>query len=155
MKMKRTNFYYPQPMLDALKTMSLETGVPVSELIRRAVSMFINAPDSQVKSAIDLLESRHYEVIEGNFYDSMQADQERQKSELSRAVAIANENYATAIEVMGPFARFLNGHLESADDSVVVFGNGSEFITVRQLRDVEATVSSGKSFLASNRRGEK
>lgn len=41
MKMKRTNFYYPQPMLDALKKRSDESGVPVSEIIRQAVSIHI------------------------------------------------------------------------------------------------------------------
>lgn len=41
MKMKRTNFYYPQPMLDALKTMSDESGIPVSEIIRQAVGLHI------------------------------------------------------------------------------------------------------------------
>ncbi len=39
--MKRTNFYYPQPMLDALKKRSIETGIPVSELIRTAVAEFL------------------------------------------------------------------------------------------------------------------
>ena len=42
MKMKRTNFYYPQQMLDALKKLSGETGIPVSELIRTAVAEFLN-----------------------------------------------------------------------------------------------------------------
>ena len=41
MKMKRTNFYYPQPMLDALKAWSDESGVPVSEIIRQAVGLHI------------------------------------------------------------------------------------------------------------------
>lgn len=40
--MKRTNFYYPQPMLDALKERSDETGIPVSELIRTAVAEFLS-----------------------------------------------------------------------------------------------------------------
>lgn len=43
MKMKRTNFYYPQPMLDALKKRSIETGIPVSELIRTAVAEFLTS----------------------------------------------------------------------------------------------------------------
>lgn len=41
MKMKRTNFYYPQPMLDAVKVVSNETGIPVSELIRTAIAEFL------------------------------------------------------------------------------------------------------------------
>ncbi|KAA0089379.1 ribbon-helix-helix domain-containing protein [Paraburkholderia sp. T12-10] len=35
--MKRTNFYFPVPMLDRLKRSSEITGMPVSEFIRRAV----------------------------------------------------------------------------------------------------------------------
>jgi len=37
MKMKRTNFYYPTTMLARLKAAKAKTGVPVSEIIRRAV----------------------------------------------------------------------------------------------------------------------
>lgn len=40
-KMKRTNFYYPEPMLDALKVISGSTGVPVSEHIRSAVDKYL------------------------------------------------------------------------------------------------------------------
>jgi predicted DNA-binding protein len=36
-KMKRTNFYFPQTMLDRLKMASETTGMPVSEFIRRAI----------------------------------------------------------------------------------------------------------------------
>ena len=35
--MKRTNFYFPEQMLARLKLASAESGVPVSEIIRRAV----------------------------------------------------------------------------------------------------------------------
>jgi len=35
--MKRTNFYFPIPMLDRLAAAKMLTGVPVSEIIRRAV----------------------------------------------------------------------------------------------------------------------
>lgn len=37
--MKRTNFYFPVPMLDRLKKASAQTGMPVSEFIRRAVEV--------------------------------------------------------------------------------------------------------------------
>ena len=37
MNMKRTNFYYPVKMLDRLKQASEHLGVPVSEVIRRAI----------------------------------------------------------------------------------------------------------------------
>jgi group I intron endonuclease len=37
MKMVRTNYYYPVPMLERLKTLSTQTGTPMAELIRRAV----------------------------------------------------------------------------------------------------------------------
>jgi predicted DNA-binding protein len=37
MVMKRTNFYFPPQMLTKLKAASKKTGLPVSELIRRAV----------------------------------------------------------------------------------------------------------------------
>ena len=39
--MKRTNFYFPQQMLDALKEESVKTGLPVSEIIRRAIAAYL------------------------------------------------------------------------------------------------------------------
>lgn len=41
MNMKRTNFYFPIPMLDKLKNASNLLGLPVSEIIRRAVEDFL------------------------------------------------------------------------------------------------------------------
>lgn len=41
--MKRTNFYYPEPMLDALRALSKKLGLPVSELIRRAIGAFLKS----------------------------------------------------------------------------------------------------------------
>jgi len=41
MPMKRTNYYYPEPLLKALKTMSKKTGLPVAELIRRAITEYL------------------------------------------------------------------------------------------------------------------
>jgi len=35
--MKRTNFYFPQPLLDRLAAESKKSGVPMSELLRRAL----------------------------------------------------------------------------------------------------------------------
>jgi predicted DNA-binding protein len=35
--MKRTNFYFPEQMLERLKAASRQRGLPVSELIRRAI----------------------------------------------------------------------------------------------------------------------
>ncbi|WP_430229422.1 ribbon-helix-helix domain-containing protein [Paraburkholderia tropica] len=37
--MKRTNFYFPQSLLSRLKKASEQTGMPVSEFIRRAVDV--------------------------------------------------------------------------------------------------------------------
>lgn len=42
MHMKRTNFYFPQDMLDRLKAAKLKTGIPVSEIIRRAIEDFLS-----------------------------------------------------------------------------------------------------------------
>ncbi|MDE3023078.1 MAG: ribbon-helix-helix domain-containing protein [Pseudomonadota bacterium] len=39
--MKRTNFYFPQSLLDRLKAAKEKTGVPVSEIIRRAVDKYL------------------------------------------------------------------------------------------------------------------
>ncbi len=39
--MKRTNFYFPAQMLDALRSLSAKLGVPVSELMRRAVDAYL------------------------------------------------------------------------------------------------------------------
>lgn len=39
--MKRTNYYYPEPMLERLKALSARMGVAVSELIRRAIDEFL------------------------------------------------------------------------------------------------------------------
>jgi predicted DNA-binding protein len=39
--MKRTNFYFPEQMLERLKTASKQQGLPVSELIRRAIEAFL------------------------------------------------------------------------------------------------------------------
>jgi len=40
--MKRTNFYFPEPMLEELKSMSRALDIPTSELIRRAVRIFLD-----------------------------------------------------------------------------------------------------------------
>lgn len=39
--MKRTNFYFPEDMLDRLRVLSARTGLPVSELIRRAIDALL------------------------------------------------------------------------------------------------------------------
>lgn len=39
--MKRTNFFFPEALLARLKQAKLKTGIPVSELIRRAVDKFL------------------------------------------------------------------------------------------------------------------
>jgi len=39
--MKRTNYYYPEQLLERLKAMSKATGVTVSELIRKAIDEFL------------------------------------------------------------------------------------------------------------------
>jgi predicted DNA-binding protein len=41
--MKRTNYYYPEQMLERLKALSAKTGTNVSELIRRAVEDYLKA----------------------------------------------------------------------------------------------------------------
>jgi predicted DNA-binding protein len=41
MNMKRTNFYFPEVMLVRLKQASEQLGLPVSEIIRRAVDDFL------------------------------------------------------------------------------------------------------------------
>jgi predicted DNA-binding protein len=41
--MKRTNFYFQESMLERLKSAKQKTGVPVSEMIRRAVDAFLKA----------------------------------------------------------------------------------------------------------------
>jgi hypothetical protein len=40
-KMTRTNYYFPRPMLDALKAASEKHGLPVSEIIRRAITEWL------------------------------------------------------------------------------------------------------------------
>lgn len=39
--MKRTNFFFPEDMLARLKIAKLKTGIPVSEIIRRAVETYL------------------------------------------------------------------------------------------------------------------
>jgi predicted DNA-binding protein len=41
MVMRRTNYYYPPKQLERLKRLSKKTGVPVSELIRRAIDDYL------------------------------------------------------------------------------------------------------------------
>ncbi len=41
MHMKRTNFYYPETMLARLKAASQKLGLPVSEIIRRAIDAYL------------------------------------------------------------------------------------------------------------------
>ena len=41
MVMKRTNYYFPEAMLAKLKAASKKTGLPVSELIRRAIDEYL------------------------------------------------------------------------------------------------------------------
>lgn len=40
--MKRVNFYFPLELLARLKSAKLATGMPVSEIIRRAVSEWLD-----------------------------------------------------------------------------------------------------------------
>ena len=44
--MKRTNFYFPQEMLDRLQKESTKSGVPMSEIIRRAVDAWLKAKEA-------------------------------------------------------------------------------------------------------------
>ena len=39
--MKRTNFYFPEQMLTRLKNAKDRLGIPVSEIIRRAVEDYL------------------------------------------------------------------------------------------------------------------
>jgi predicted DNA-binding protein len=41
MVMKRTNYFYPAAMLARLKAISRKTGLPVAELIRRAIDEYL------------------------------------------------------------------------------------------------------------------
>ncbi|WP_083758062.1 ribbon-helix-helix domain-containing protein [Polaromonas naphthalenivorans] len=41
--MKRTNFFFPEEMLERLKAAKLHTGIPVSEIIRRAVETYLKS----------------------------------------------------------------------------------------------------------------
>jgi predicted DNA-binding protein len=41
MKMVRTNYYYPVPLLARLKALSEQTGTSMSELIRRAIEQML------------------------------------------------------------------------------------------------------------------
>lgn len=41
MHMKRTNFFFPEEMLDRLKAAKIKTGIPVSEIIRRSVEAYL------------------------------------------------------------------------------------------------------------------
>jgi predicted DNA-binding protein len=41
MKMVRTNYYYPVPMLARLRALSAKTGTPMGELIRRAIEQML------------------------------------------------------------------------------------------------------------------
>lgn len=42
MNMIRTNYFYPKQLLDRLRDAKKKTGIPVSELIRRAVDKFLS-----------------------------------------------------------------------------------------------------------------
>lgn len=41
--MKRTNYYFPEQLLEKLKDAKKQTGLPVSEIIRRAISEYLKA----------------------------------------------------------------------------------------------------------------
>lgn len=41
--MKRIHLHLPDSYLDKLKTMSEKTGIPVAELIRRAIDKYLKA----------------------------------------------------------------------------------------------------------------
>lgn len=43
MHIKRTNFFFPEEMLERLKAAKLQTGIPVSEIIRRAVEAYLKS----------------------------------------------------------------------------------------------------------------
>lgn len=44
--MKRTNFYFPQPLLDRLQKESAKSGVPMSEILRRAADAWLAAKEA-------------------------------------------------------------------------------------------------------------
>ncbi len=39
--MKRHNFFLPTDLVDQLKAIAIETGVPMSELVRRAIHSYL------------------------------------------------------------------------------------------------------------------
>lgn len=41
--MIRTNYYYPQQMLDRLKQAKVTLGLPVAEIIRRAIDKYLES----------------------------------------------------------------------------------------------------------------
>jgi predicted DNA-binding protein len=41
--MKRTNFSFPESMLERLKAAKQQTGIPVSEILRRAVEAYLKS----------------------------------------------------------------------------------------------------------------
>jgi predicted DNA-binding protein len=47
--MKRTNFYYPVPLLDRLKQAQSVTGLSVSEMIRVAIEMYLTKIEKRNK----------------------------------------------------------------------------------------------------------
>ena len=40
-RMRRVNYHLPEPMIERLKAISKKTGLPVSELIRRAIDAYL------------------------------------------------------------------------------------------------------------------
>jgi len=49
--MTRTNYYFPDSMMKELKAMSEDSGVPVSELIRRAIAVYLDETALRYKQA--------------------------------------------------------------------------------------------------------
>lgn len=45
MKKTRTNYHYPPRMLKRLRAVKKKTGIPVNELIRRAVDRYLDSLD--------------------------------------------------------------------------------------------------------------
>lgn len=45
--MKRHNFFYPEQLIAELKALSAKTGLPMSELIRRAIAEYLDKMKKQ------------------------------------------------------------------------------------------------------------
>lgn len=96
--MKRTHVFLPEPMLEALKAMSIEHDIAVSELIRAAIGLFLAPPARKIDNLIGM-------TTVGSWED------EEEASDLAPPFSTGPADDNRPVEGVADPVRFLRTHL--------------------------------------------